>query len=105
MDRNCPACAVVSREHRFCSQCGGALNGRPRRRSPAAASPSQYTPRQLAERILASRDSMEGERKIVTVLFADIKDLTLIIEGLDPEEASKRLRPVPAGHARWRPHV
>jgi class 3 adenylate cyclase/tetratricopeptide (TPR) repeat protein len=56
--------------------------------------PIQYTPHQLAARILASRDSMQGERKFVTVLFADIVDSTQAIEGLDPEEASNRFRPV-----------
>jgi class 3 adenylate cyclase/tetratricopeptide (TPR) repeat protein len=52
-----------------------------------------YTPAYLAEKILASRAALEGERKQVTVLFADIKGSTELIEGLDPEEARRLLDP------------
>src|SRR5712691_7084502 len=63
--------------------------------SPAVSSPPprDYTPRHLAERILAEQAAMEargaadGERKTITVLFADIKGSMSLIEGLDPEEA------------------
>src|SRR5574341_138971 len=55
--------------------------------------PLAYTPSYLAEKILASRTALEGERKQVTVLFADLKGSTELIEGLDPEEARKRLDP------------
>jgi class 3 adenylate cyclase len=62
--------------------------------APAAApSPESYTPAHLAERILESRSALEGERKHVTVLFADIKGSTALIENLDPEEAAGRLTP------------
>jgi class 3 adenylate cyclase/tetratricopeptide (TPR) repeat protein len=95
MDRKCPTCgAAVAREHKFCFQCGSALDSQASPLLARSAQPIQYTPRQLAERILASRDSMEGERKIVTVLFADIEGSTRAIEGLDPEEASNRFRPI-----------
>src|SRR5262249_4336126 len=50
-------------------------------------SPLTYTPLYLAEKILTSRTALEGERKQVTVLFADLKGSTELIEGLDPEEA------------------
>jgi hypothetical protein len=49
--------------------------------------PLAYTPPYLAEKILTSRRALEGERKQVTVFFADIKDSTRLIEGLDPEAA------------------
>jgi class 3 adenylate cyclase len=49
--------------------------------------PLSYTPTYLAEKILHSRTALEGERKLVTVLFADIKGSTELIAGLDPEEA------------------
>ena len=49
--------------------------------------PLSYTPMHLAEKILNSRTALEGERKLVTVLFADIKGSTELIAGLDPEEA------------------
>jgi predicted ATPase/class 3 adenylate cyclase len=55
---------------------------------PAArfASPESYTPAHLAEKILTSRTALEGERKQVTVLFADVSGFTSISEQLDPEE-------------------
>jgi class 3 adenylate cyclase/tetratricopeptide (TPR) repeat protein len=64
--------------------------------SPTPASvqeraPLAYTPAYLAEKILASRAALEGERKQVTVLFADLKGSTELIAGLDPEEARKLL--------------
>jgi class 3 adenylate cyclase len=52
-----------------------------------------YTPQHLAEKILTSRSALEGERKQVTVLFADIKDSTELIRDLDPEDAQKLLDP------------
>jgi class 3 adenylate cyclase/tetratricopeptide (TPR) repeat protein len=55
--------------------------------------PLTYTPRYLAEKILTSRSALEGERKQVTVLFADIKDSTELIRDLDPEDAQKLLDP------------
>jgi class 3 adenylate cyclase len=65
--------------------------------APAAAvptpAPSDYTPAYLAEKILTTRRALEGERKQVTVLFADLKDSTRLIEGLDPEAARRLLDP------------
>ena len=55
--------------------------------------PLSYTPSYLAEKILTSRSALEGERKQVTVLFADLKGSTELIEGLDPEEARTLLDP------------
>jgi class 3 adenylate cyclase/tetratricopeptide (TPR) repeat protein len=55
--------------------------------------PLTYTPRYLAEKILTSRSALEGERKQVTVLFADIKDSTELIRDLDPEDAQQLLDP------------
>ena len=46
-------------------------------------------PRHLAERILRSRAALEGERKQVTVLFADVKGSLALIEGADPEDARR----------------
>jgi len=61
---------------------------------PGMLSPDSYVPRHLAEKILASRQSLEGERKQVTVLFADIRGSTRLLEGLDPEAAQKLIDPV-----------
>src|SRR5499426_2787056 len=65
--------------------------------SPLAAAPAQaplaYTPSHLTEKILAARRTLEGERKQVSVFFADIKDSTRLIKGLDPEAAQRLLDP------------
>src|SRR5262247_761275 len=55
--------------------------------------PLAYTPQYLAEKILTSKSTLEGERKQVTVLFADLKDSTELIRGLDPEAAQQLLDP------------
>src|SRR5207245_2628927 len=55
--------------------------------------PLSYTPAYLAEKILTSRAALEGERKQVTVLFADLKGSTELIQSLDPEEAQALLDP------------
>ena len=69
--------------NKFCHQCGGRLTGQ--HSTPKFPSPESYTPKHLAEKILASKSALEGERKHVTVLFADIKGSTEpVIEGLDP---------------------
>ena len=47
-----------------------------------------YTIKHLADQILTSRSALEGERKIVTVLFADVANYTALSEKLDPEEVS-----------------
>src|SRR6266702_1115470 len=67
--------------------------------SALAAAPAQdraplaYTPSYLTDKILAARPALEGERKQVTVLFADLKDSTELIRGLDPEAAQQLLDP------------
>jgi class 3 adenylate cyclase len=55
--------------------------------------PISYTPIYLTEKILTSRNALEGERKQVTVLFADIKDSTALITDIDPEAAQQLLDP------------
>ena len=61
---------------------------------PGVPSTHTYVPKYLAEKILAARHSLEGERKQVTVLFADIRGSTKLVERLDPEEAQKLIDPV-----------
>src|SRR6266571_3599393 len=56
--------------------------------------PRAYTPSHLAEKILTSRSALEGERKQVTVLFADLKGSLELIADRDPEEARQILDPV-----------
>ncbi len=64
------------------------------RRATRFAAPEAYTPKHLAERILTSKAALEGERKQVTVLFADLKGSMELLADRDPEEARKLLDPV-----------
>ena len=57
-------------------------------------SPDAYTPLHLANKILTARVALEGERKQVTVLFADIKGSMEVFADRDPEDAQKLLEPV-----------
>jgi len=67
--RSCASCGTeLPAGARFCLQCG-----QPVGRLPRATSPASYTPNHIAEKILSSKSSLEGERKHVTVLFADLK--------------------------------
>jgi len=76
---------------RFCGQCAAPLKGAP---GPRFVSPEAYTPKHLAERIINSKAALEGERKQVTVLFADLKGSMELLADRDPEEARKLLDPV-----------
>ena len=69
---------------RFCNGCGGQLQATAT--AERAADPRSYTPKHLAEKILTSRSALEGERKQVTVLFADVKGSMDLAEQIDPEE-------------------
>jgi class 3 adenylate cyclase/tetratricopeptide (TPR) repeat protein len=62
--------------------------------APRFASPDSYTPKHLAERILNSKAALEGERKQVTVLFADLKGSMELLADRDPEEARQLLDPI-----------
>ena len=82
---------------------GNVLCGRgPRLPPPLTAFPTSsqdcaplaYTPSYLAEKILTSRSALEGERKQVTVLFADLKGSMELLAERDPEEARQLLDPV-----------
>ncbi len=63
------------------------------RARPSDVGPRAYTPAHLAEKIVTARPALAGERKQVTVLFADLKDSTELIRGLDPEAAQQLLDP------------
>jgi class 3 adenylate cyclase/tetratricopeptide (TPR) repeat protein len=90
--RACPNCgAEVSPGKRFCWSCGAQLGAPATDRVP---SPVAYTPKHLAERILTSKAVLEGERKLITVLFADLKASMQLLADRDPEEARKLLDPV-----------
>jgi len=83
----CPACQQDNPEGaRFCNGCGTRLTA-----STAAAAPQTYTPPHLADKILTARAAMVGERKQVTVLFADLKGSMELLADRDPEEARRLL--------------
>jgi class 3 adenylate cyclase len=89
--RACRHCgAQLSPTAKFCSECAHPTG-------PAEArftSPDSYTPKHLAEKILTSKPALEGERKQVTVLFADLKGSMELLADRDPEDARKLLDPV-----------
>jgi class 3 adenylate cyclase/tetratricopeptide (TPR) repeat protein len=94
-DRACAVCGgQFSALAKFCPQCGCDLNAPGRPADDRFASPGSYTPRYLAEKILTSRAALEGERKQVTVLFADLKGSMELLGHRDPEEARRVLDPV-----------
>jgi class 3 adenylate cyclase/tetratricopeptide (TPR) repeat protein len=92
VERKCATCGAPVREgFRFCPDCGSPLE------APAAAAPASQPapppapkeaemPLGLAQKIRASQGVIEGERKLVTVLFCDLAGSTAIAERLDPEE-------------------
>ena len=88
----CPSCGTpVTPGKKFCRYCGAALTAEPMGRF---ANPESYTPKHLVEKILTSKGALEGERKQVTVLFADLKGSMELLADRDPEEARKILDPV-----------
>ena len=98
LDALCSQCQEPNRRGaKFCKKCGQRLSdaaapsgaGLPQN-GPAATA----VPKFVAEKILATRRFIEGERKQVTVLFADIRGSTSVVENLDPEEVRRRFDPV-----------
>ena len=92
LPRACSACgATLSPTAKFCAECAHPAGASPPRQF---GSPERYTPKHLAERILTSKAALEGERKQVTVLFADLKGSMELLADRDPEDARKLLDPV-----------
>src|SRR6516164_8730539 len=94
--RTCSNCGrQLSATAKFCPECAHPAS--PATPAPTAQrfiSPESYTPKHLAEKILTSKSALEGERKHVTVLFADLKGSMELLADRDPEEARKILDPV-----------
>ena len=83
-ERICPSCgASHPPDSDFCNQCGHRLVVSPKPPGPPSIDyqkPHSYTPKHLTEKILTTRSAMEGERKAVTVLFADVAGFTSLYE-------------------------
>src|SRR6266568_5981675 len=114
LQHRCPSCGVENLpQARFCGECGTPLTRQSKVQSPKSevenssdsglqtpdSRPISYTPRHLTERIRAEQAAMEargatdGERRIITALFADIKGSMALIEDLDPEDARAIIDP------------
>jgi len=101
----CPNCGFNNPPgFKFCGSCGTSLTGAPRGSEPqrglgSSLGPKSYTPAHLAQRILTeqaaleARAAVDGERKTITALFADIKGSMEMLETLDPEEARSIVDP------------
>ena len=96
LEAACPACGTGNRPAaKFCRKCRASLGvsgvgARVSSQTPDTQHPTpdprSYTPKHLADKILQSKSALEGERKQVTVLFADVKGSMELAEQLDPEE-------------------
>jgi hypothetical protein len=104
LESACPACGTVLRPTaRFCDNCGASLTANAQTKRPTDTQtekltdspqrpPVSYTPTHLADRIRAVT-VVDGERKTITAVFADLKGSTALIEDLDPEEARAIIDP------------
>ena len=86
-DITCPNCESPNPpDSSFCEKCGYNLRKPSKTKPVDYSAPQSYTPNHLKDKILTTRSSIEGERKLVTVFFADVANYTSISEKLDPEE-------------------
>ncbi|MEJ2363097.1 MAG: adenylate/guanylate cyclase domain-containing protein [Deltaproteobacteria bacterium] len=84
---HCYKCgAVTPGGAKFCMECGHRFKEPYKKQILDYTRPKSYTPKFLADKILTTRSSIEGERKLVTVLFADVANYTYVADKLDPEE-------------------
>ncbi len=83
----CPACGYQNLAgSKFCTRCKGKIVHTDIVPAYARRSALEYTPRFLLERAFKYKSTLIGERKLVSVLFADVADFTTIVEKLDPED-------------------
>jgi len=91
---SCSSCGFSNEPgEKFCGGCGQPLAS-PQQVAMRFSSPEVYTPKHLVEKILTSKSALEGERKQVTVLFADMKGSMELLADRDPEDARKLLDPI-----------
>ena len=84
----CPQCGTeLPSGAKFCLECGAPVSGSEERGSVSRTHALQrLVPKEFAERLLATRGKVSGERRIVSILFSDVKGSTTIAENLDPED-------------------
>ena len=104
LEAACANCGEANRpEAKFCKKCGEPLASADGRDSVATGkygSPETYTPKHLAEKILTSKSALEGERKQVTVLFADLKGSMELLADPRPPGRSITMRITPGSQGR-----
>ena len=87
MQPSCSSCgADLPPASRFCNRCGEAVGDPSSMPAASERAPRDYTPRHIADKILNSRSALEGERKQVTVFFADVKSSTQLAGDVDAED-------------------
>jgi len=87
LEKVCPKCNFSNPlDFMYCGKCGNTLEELQTVPSIDYSKPKSYTPKSLADKILTARSSIEGERKLVTVFFADVANFTAMSEKHDPEE-------------------
>ena len=91
----CPSCGFLNEgSEKFCGGCGKPLAAVPTSVESRFSSRHSFTPKHLAEKILTSRAALEGERKQITVLFADVKGSMELLGDRDAEGVRKILDPI-----------
>ncbi len=87
LESQCPKCLkTIPLDSKFCPHCGHGVRKPEKAPTIDPQQPRSYTPKFLVDKILTSRSAIEGERKLVTVLFADVAGFTAMSEKLDPED-------------------
>lgn len=87
LGNHCPKCNNINPSgSNFCNECGNNLKKQKESTLIDYNQPYSYTPDYLAEKIRLTKNVIEGELKIVTVLFADMANSTALFENLDPED-------------------
>ncbi len=87
-----PGCRkTVPPDSNFCLKCGRDLRKALGAQPVDLQQPRSYTPKHLVDKILTNRSSIEGERKLVTVIFADVARFTSMSEKLDPDTVDEVL--------------
>jgi class 3 adenylate cyclase len=110
----CPQCgAEIAPDLKFCDQCGTRLAGPAPATAPLEAVAERLqrlVPREFAERLLAIQGQVSKERRVVTILYSDVKGSTPMAERLDPEEFTEimegafdlLIEPITRYEGRWR---